>query len=145
MVDVKDEDEELAQRRQAAHDRLDKKREERARELQRREVVLLETRAKYEDELGPEGEAFALIDAGAEGPIVVKPGLMVVYKEYRAKALKDEVTLEAAQKFILPCLVEPAKDKLLDILQRRAALHDDIVLALLNLHGRNEAIDRGKR
>jgi hypothetical protein len=144
MVHIDHEEAELDARIAAAEKRLEVKKSGRDRELKKRRAAVLEARAKYTEELGAEGEAFAVIDAGAEGPIVVKPGLMVLYKAYRARVMKDDMTLEAAQHYILPCTVFPERDVLLEVLNRRPALHDDLVVALHKLHGANEALDRGK-
>lgn len=138
-------DDDLKARREAAEKALEARKRVRDQELEAREVALLEARVAYGDKFnGAEGEAFVVFDAGAEGPIVLKPGAMVLYKEYRAKVLAEEITLEAAQKYILPCVESPDRVKMLDILTRRPALHDDLVVALHRLHGANEGKARGK-
>lgn len=112
---------------------------------QERAVMMLEVRAKYTQELGREGVDFLVFDAGVEGPIVLKLGQMVLWKEFRAKLLSDDgATLEAEQKYLLGCLAYPAREKLLEILQRRSSLHDDLVVELKKLHGANIAEQRGK-
>lgn len=142
----KDPLEDLAERRAAAQAKVDEHAKKRELEIERRKVVLLETQAKYEAELGPRGEAFEILDAGAEGLIVLKPlpSGLVLFKEFRAKVQKDELTLEAAQKYVLPSVVEPDRSHVLDILNRRPMLHDELVLLLHKLYGANEALERGK-
>jgi hypothetical protein len=136
----------LEERKARAAEELEKIRQKRAAAAEKRQLAIDEARIKYEAELGPEGEAFALLDVGAEGFVVLKPiptGL-VLFKEFRAKVQKDEMTLEAAQKYVLPSVVHPDRPGVLEILSRRPVLHDDLVVLLHGLYGRNEAADRGK-
>ena len=121
--------------------------EKREGELELRQVVLAEVRARFITELGPEGEAFALLDAGAEGPIVLGLGATVLFKRFRSKVDDPKgkgITLEACQEFVTPCVAYPDKPAFLAICDRRAGLIYDLANELHALYGRNEATERSK-
>lgn len=139
--------EDLKARQAAAEEKIEKQRLAHEGVLELRKVVLAETLARYTEELGPEGESWALIDAGAEGPIVLKPAIAVQWKQFRA-AVDDPkgkgVTIEACQKFALPCVIFPDKVELLAVLERRPGLYFEMGTELHHLGTKNEARDRGK-
>lgn len=136
--------EDLEARRAAAEQALAAKKEAHDQELALREVVLLETRAKFAAE-GTEGEDFVVVDAGPEGPIVLKLGPFVLYKEWRAKVLEDKATIEAAQRFVLACVAFPEAPVIREIVQRRAALVDKLIGPLTRLYEADVSGEQKKR
>lgn len=116
-----------------------------------RELALLEAEIKYSGELGKKGEAWDLVDGGAEGPIVVKKGEAVLYKAWRseidknkAKTGGDGITLEACHRFAAPQVVFPDSKAFAALVENRQGLLYSCANALEMLHSSNEALTRGK-
>lgn len=113
-------------------------------EVKKRQLAMLKVeRELTESQGGHVGEAFALVDGGAEGPIAFRLGEYVLYKRFMA-AIDPKITLEACDAFIRPCLIFPKPEVFAELVERRAALIFDCANALSKVYGRNEAIERGK-
>jgi len=110
---------------------------------QRRAAILRAEREWAAKLGGPVGEAFAVVDGGAEGPIVLRLGEFVLYKRFQA-AIDPKITLEACDFFVRPCVVYPDAAKFGEIVERRAGLLFSCATELGNLFGKNEAATRGK-
>lgn len=114
-------------------------------EAERRELVLLELEIRLSGELGPRGDAFEIIDGGAEGPIAVKLGDLVVFKRFQASILGDkQLTPEIAFDYVAPCLAFPSKDVFAGIFMRRPGLATRCATALQHLFNGQENSERSK-
>lgn len=125
---------ELAKREQREKARVD------ARKRNRLEGLKLES--KYEDELGPIGVEFQIIDASelGEGFIVVRRAEEVLWKRYMA----SKQTPADEHELVLPCVVHPAKEKYLEIIGRRAFVESRCATAIGALQGVRTRHEEGK-
>lgn len=116
-----------------------------------REARMLEVEIEFTEKLGELHEAFEIVDAGAEGPIVLKLGDGVLHKAFnaaidknKAKRGGDGITEEACSQFVMPCIAYPEKQTALDIFGRRPGLIFACAGKLSALFSTNEAGERGK-
>jgi hypothetical protein len=140
-----------------AQAKLDEIGAKRADVLEARKLALLNARVRFEQELGPGGEAFQLIDANEHGPIVVAPpetgGLPVLLKAFN-KSIEAEqkkqnnphggVTEEACLRFVLPCVKFPERAVFQDILEKAPGVLFLCTKALQDLASARAEIDQGK-
>lgn len=93
----------------------------------------LELELKYEEELGPRGSMFDMLDLTniGEGFIVLKLAEGVVHNKFIASK-QTEVDLD---NFIRPSVVHPAKEVYAAIMQRRPGVAHQCANVLLSLYG----------
>lgn len=120
---------------------------ERAREKQaaafaRKELELAD---QYEDELGPRGQEFEIVNTTSDGPIVIRRGEMVLYKRFQAAmAGGKDPSPEDVHSFVWPCVAYPEKSAFNAIVDKRPHIGMRLANALLTLMGAKEVSDRGK-
>jgi hypothetical protein len=139
-----------SERRAAAEEALRKADDAKAKRTEERELAILELRAKYTAAGGTEGEDFAVYDAGAAGPIVLKlpaTGRMVMLKRFRAPIddpKNGKITIENSMQFVTPCVDYPAREVFLAACEDRPAIAYELANELHAMLGKNEAAERGK-
>jgi hypothetical protein len=125
---------------------LMKRREEReaarAEKVKALKIERLELEERFEKELGPMGEQFAIVDAThcGEGFVVIRLGESVLHKQFMASKLEEPDYHE----FVFPAVVHPAKDAFVQIAARRPGLRAECAAALLGLYGVKLKGDAGK-
>jgi hypothetical protein len=113
-------------------------------EVKKRAVAMLKVeRELTESQGGTVGEAFALVDGGAEGPIGIRLGENVLHKRFMA-AIEKTITPEACDQFVRPCVIYPDKATFAVLAEKRPGLLYDCANALMKIYGRNEASERSK-
>lgn len=127
----------LAELRERAAARAAKAQED----AEAREARCLELEEKYAAELGAPGVGFAVVST-LEGPVVVKPGPVVLFKQLRDGA--PEITFDAMQTFVQGCLVFPDRKEFAAMVERRAGIVTMVGDALLLLYRGAENLTRGK-
>ena len=119
---------------------LEKK--QRAREAGREEKAKLhrlekaELVDKYEEELGPLGVAFALVDCGLihRGWLVVKNPEKAAYKRYQAiveKGVMKERSIDDSEKhaYAMACVVHPAREVALQLFADHSGVSERVIAA----------------
>jgi len=123
-----------------------KRREEReaarAEKVKALKIERLELEERFEKELGPMGEQFAIVDAThcGEGFVVVKLGESVLHKQFMASKMEESDYHE----FVFPTVVHPGKDQFTQMAARRPGLRAECAVALLSLYGVKLKGDAGK-
>lgn len=117
---------------------------EKLSELQ--ELKLLELENRLEDEgKGPKGTNFEIVDGGAEGPIAVRLGELVLYRRFTATMKGDkEPTHEDLFAYVAPCVLFPDKEAFKGIAERKPVLVMRCANALTTLFGAKDEDARGK-
>lgn len=138
MSEQKDKKARLAELRKAA----EKREAERAEARENAELERLELEEKFEKELGPKGQAWALVDASdnGEGFIVVKLGEEVLWKQYQASKMTDADTYN----FVFPSVMHPSRERYTEITTRRPFLANRTANALATLFGVKLRTEEGK-
>ncbi len=110
-----------------------------------RELAMRKARKKYEEELGEEGVAFAIIETSAE-PIVVKLGGPAQYKRYQAakREKNDMPSLETMHAFLQPSIVSPALERFEELVDKHAGLIAVGVARLIALYQGDRDAAMGK-
>lgn len=111
-----------------------------ARELA--ELEGLELECRFEKELGPKGQSFAIVDASelGEGFIVVKLGEEVLWKKYKSSKMEPGDTHD----FVYPCVAHPSRERYVEIVARRPFLAERSASALATLYGVKLRTEEGK-
>ena len=148
---------ERQKRIRAAETQLETIATKRAEVLEERKLVMLETRIKYEQEIGPGGEAFQLLDANEHGPIVLAPpetgGLALLYKAYSAAIAEEKkrtnnphggYTEAAALRFVGPCVRFPEVVRFREICEAAPGVLVECAGALIALCNARAEVDAGK-
>lgn len=129
---------ELLERKQ----KREKARDEQTAAFARKE---LELEDQFEEELGPRGEAFEIVNTPHDGPIAIRRGEPVLFKRFQASMPGDkDPTPEALHAFVSPCLIYPEKAVFNDIVGKRPQITMRMANALCTLMGAKESSDRGK-
>jgi len=111
------------------------------------ELEGLELEVRCERELGKRGDAYELVDCGAEGWIVVKriEGGAVLYKRFTgAMAGGKDPTQEDLDLYVTPCIAIPEREAVRAIFERRPHLKLRCANALTTLFGAKEETTRSK-
>lgn len=134
----------------AARLRAEAKAQAREEEAKLRELALLELTEKLEEEHGGAGEV-VVIDGGEAGPIGMKLGAAVLYKQWRSSIDKnqkklgtDGITLEACQIFVTPCVLHPTKELFGQVVEKFPGLLYVCANALEALYTARNVNDRSK-
>lgn len=125
------------------------RREKRLREREKQAAAFdrkeLELEDKYEDELGPRGQEFEIVNLAGHGPIVIRRGEMVLYKRFQAAMSNGkDPSPEDVYGFVWPCIAYPEKSAFDAIVDKRPHIAMRLANALLTLMGAKEVSDRGK-
>jgi len=104
-----------------------------------RELEVLELEDKLVKELGPRGVEFEIVET-VEGPIAVKRGEAVLHQRFQTSKV-DEAAID---EYVRPCVVSPAKEKYLEIVNRRPGIAVRCASALASLYGVKSERDTGK-
>jgi len=105
----------------------------------------LELEDQFEEEFGPRGEAFEIVNFQHDGPIAVRRGEPVLFKRFQASMPGDkDPTPEAIYAFVKPCLIYPEKAAFDEIIGKRPQIATRVCNALAVLMGAKEGADRGK-
>ena len=121
-----------------------KKTRDAEREAKKRaaEVERLELAERFERELGPEGEAFAVYDASSvgEGIFVIKLGEAVLYTTF----MESKMTPGDRYDFVSSCIVHPSKAAYDQAQLRRPGINVELSNKLAALFGLKIKADEGK-
>lgn len=128
---------------------LMERKEKRAREREKEAAAFarkeLELEDKFEEELGPRGQEFEIVNVVGYGPIVIRRGEMVLYKRFQATmAGGKDPSPEDIHAFVWPCIAYPEKSDFNAIVDKRPHIGMRMANALLALMGAKESSDRGK-
>lgn len=106
------------------------------------EIERLELIAKFEKELGPEGQAFAIYDAthAGEGFFVVKHGEAVLYTSF----MESKITPTDRYDFVAPCVVHPTRAEFDAAQSRRPGINIELSNRLVGLYGIKIKTEEGK-
>lgn len=108
----------------------------------------LELEARFTEELGRPGVAFAMVDATGqeEGFIVVKLGSDLAFRKYVDAVSNAEGSVDAAElyAFVGPCVVHPSQEQYAEIVRRKGFLANRAAEALASLHGTRKKKLEGK-
>jgi hypothetical protein len=106
------------------------------------DIERLELVEKYERDLGPEGQAFAIYDAShvGEGFFVVKHGEAVLYTTF----MESKLTPADRYDFVAPCIVHPTREKFDAAQARRPGINVELSNRLVSLYGIKLKTDEGK-
>lgn len=123
-------------------EKREREREKQAAAFARKELELAD---QYEDELGPRGQEFEIVNTTSDGPLVIKRGEMVLYKRFQAAMSNGkDPSPEDVHAFVWPCVVYPDRQAFNAIVDRRPHVGMRLANALLTLMGAKETSDRGK-
>lgn len=144
-------DEDLEKRLAAARERKADRDKEAEKADKLRELERLELEERFAKEVGPLGEKFTLVDAGARGTIALVLGLNVLHKQFNAsiddnqkKGSKTGVTEENCNKFVRPCVKHPSLEEFKSIVEDHPGVLYTCAGALGALYDANLALARGK-
>lgn len=114
----------------------------RAAAKQDAEIAVLELRDRFERELGPEGQAYAMFDASSvgEGIFVVKLGEGILYTTF----MESKLTPVDRYDFVAPCVVYPSRSDYDRAQARRPGLNVELSNRLAGLFGLKLKADEGK-
>lgn len=122
---------------------LEKRAAERAKaregEERKRRIEVLKLEAKFEEELGPRGSMFEIVET-VEGPIVVRLGEGVLFQRFTA----SKVTPADVHNFVYPCVEHPTKERYVEIVANRPEVAGRCAHALMSLFGAKNKDDAGK-
>ncbi|MBX3218919.1 MAG: hypothetical protein KF795_00285 [Labilithrix sp.] len=104
-----------------------------------RELEVLELDGRLEQELGPRGAYFEIVET-LEGPIAVKLGEAVLHTRFQASKIQDADVHE----YVFPNVVHPSKEKYLEIVGRRPGVALRCANALATLYGAKANGEAGK-
>lgn len=121
-----------------AAEQREKARQEREDQL---ELDAYELDEKLSAELGPRGVFYEIVMT-VEGPVAVKLGDEVLYKQYMATAEKSST--EEQHKFVFPNVIHPDKESFLKLAQRRPGVLLRCANALATLYGLRREDEKGK-
>jgi hypothetical protein len=123
----------------------------RAHEFEGQELVLERLRDRFEDELGPEGREFAVVDLRelGEGIFVVKRPDGLAHKRWMTavnKANSKERAIDEAEYagYVADNIVHPTRAAYLDVAGRRQIVHARCAKALMDLSGARREEREGK-
>lgn len=126
----------------------EKREAEREATRERLELEYLELEAKYEEELGPKGIAFAIVDVSdcsLEHPfIVLKLGEPLPYRKFKGLTDEQKMMAEHQQNFVAPACVVPTDTQFRVLSSTRPGVAERAAAELLGLYGQDIGKKRGK-
>lgn len=107
--------------------------EARRQAFEAQEVELLELEARLEEELGPRGRSFEIVDCRdlGEGFVAVKLGASVLHKRF----VNSKQTEADVDGYVTPCLAHPTVEVYRVIVERRPHVAIRAANALVTLFG----------
>jgi hypothetical protein len=135
-----------AERLKAAKDKQRVRAVEREAVNEAQELAMIELENRLEDEgKGPRGIHFELVDGGADGPIAVRLGEMILYKRFTATMKGDkEPSHEDLVAYVTPCVLHPDRQAFLALVDKKPVLAMRCANALTTLFGAKDEDARGK-
>jgi hypothetical protein len=114
----------------------------RAKERAAADLERLELEDKFEEDIGPIGREFTIVDCSdtGDGFIVLKLGLDVQWNTF----LASKMNAQDLDTFVVPCLLHPSVDQYRAIVKKRGAIAPRCGTALATLYGVRDKED-GKK
>lgn len=116
--------------------------EQRAKEAEAHALLLLELEDRFEQELGPVGKEFAIVDLAdvGEGAVVVKRPEQARMRQFKSSKMTEANHFD----LVKPCVVYPDAAAFLEITGRRDFVVTRCATACAKLHGLKLQEDAGK-